>query len=51
MAAFDERAAAMTEYLQFNVGKDNRQDIEYSGYIKAIKDLLQITVEDVKETE
>lgn len=51
MEAFDYRSRAMTEYLQDNVGINSRQDIEYSGYIKAVKDLLLITLEDVKETD
>lgn len=40
----------MTEYLQYEVGKDTRQDIEYSGYIKAVKDLLLLSLSDVKES-
>jgi len=40
----------MTEYLQMEVGKDTRKDVEYSGYIKAVKDLLQVTLDEIKET-
>lgn len=39
----------MTEYLQNEVGRDTRQDIEYSGYIKAVKDLLQVSLDEVAE--
>lgn len=49
MQAFDSRAKAMTEYLQEEVGKNTRQDVEYCGYIKAVKDLLQISLDDIKE--
>lgn len=40
----------MTEYLQYEVGKDTRTDIEYSGYIKAVKDLLLVKLDDIKES-
>jgi hypothetical protein len=50
MTSFDLRAKAMTEYLQMEVGKDTRRDIEYSGYIKAVMDLLLITLDDIKES-
>ena len=50
MAAFDWRSRQMTEYLQDNVGVDNRKDIEFSGYIKAVKDLLLIQLDDIEET-
>lgn len=49
MQEFDRRAAAMSEYLQEEVGKDPRTDVQYSGYIKAVKDLLLIDLDEIKE--
>jgi hypothetical protein len=38
--------------LQTEAGKDPLQDKEFVGYIKAVRDLLLVDVEDVvKETE
>ena len=50
MQMFDWRSQQMTEYLQESVGIDTRRDVEYSGYIKAVKDLLLIKLDDVEET-
>lgn len=50
MHEFDNRAQAMTEYLQTSVGIDTRQDVEYCGYIKAVKDMLLMTLDEIKET-
>jgi hypothetical protein len=51
MIKFDQRAVGLTDYLQTEVGKDNRTDILYAGYIAAVKDFLQVDFEEVKETE
>lgn len=41
----------MVEYLTTEVAKDPRNDLIYSGYIQAVKDLLLVSLDDVKETE
>ena len=46
---FRERAEQITEHLQDNAGKDPGQDREYSGYLKAAKDLLLVSLDDIKE--
>lgn len=41
----------MTEHLQSEAGLNSLQDREYTGYIKAVKDMLLTQVEDItKET-
>lgn len=40
----------MTDYLQRQAGLDTRQDAFYSGYITAVKDLLNVTLDVVKES-
>lgn len=39
----------MVEYLVNECGKDPRQDAEYSGYVKAIRDFRHVTLDEIKE--
>lgn len=41
----------MVDYLSTEVAKEPRTDLIYSGYIQAVKDLLLVSMDDVKETE
>lgn len=54
MGMFDERAAHLTEQLQVGAGNNPRMDAFNSGYICAVKDLLQaewVDVETPKEVQ
>lgn len=41
----------MTEQLQNEAGTNPLQDREYVGYIKAVKDILLVSLDEFKETE
>jgi hypothetical protein len=51
MRSFDRQGANLTEQLQHHAGENPIEDARRSGYIKAVKDLLQITLDETKETE
>jgi hypothetical protein len=40
----------MTEYLQNYAGIDSGKDREFSGAIKALQDVLNISLDEVKES-
>jgi hypothetical protein len=40
----------MTEYLQDCAGDDPKKDKEYSSYIRAAKDILNISLDEIEET-
>lgn len=50
MKALDGRGAILTEQLQNEAGINPRQDAFNAGYIAAIKDLLNIQLDDIKES-
>ena len=50
MKALDSRGAILTEQLQNEAGINPRQDAFNAGYIAAIKDLLNIQLDDIKES-
>lgn len=47
MESLKLRIEALTEVLQAEAGKDSLQDRYYAGYIAGLKDLLNISVEEV----
>lgn len=50
MRALDGRGIILTEQLQNEAGLNPRQDAFNAGYIAAIKDMLSIQLEDIKES-
>jgi hypothetical protein len=50
MTALDERGVTVTEQLQATAGINSRDDAFHAGYIAAIKDFLQINLEEIKES-
>lgn len=49
MRLITERVLVMTESLVENAGKDVREDAFYSGYISAMKDIINADLSDIKE--
>lgn len=47
MESLKLRIEALTEVLQAEAGKDSLQDRYHVGYIAGLKDLLNISVEEV----
>ena len=47
MQGLKARLDVLTDILQNEAGKDNLQDRFHSGYIAAVKDMLNISVEDL----
>jgi hypothetical protein len=47
---FKQRLDILTEHLQENAGTDSGADREKVGYIKAVKDLLYMDLETIKES-
>lgn len=45
----EQRVAAITEILQDEAGKQPLQDRFHSGYIQAVKDILRVELDEVKE--
>ena len=50
MQSLDARGVVLTERLQHEAGKDQREDGFICGYIAAIKDFLQVDLEEIKES-
>lgn len=50
MSLLDKQGAILTEQLQNEAGQDPRRDAFRSGYITAIKDILRIDLEEIKES-
>lgn len=47
MARLSRLEAHMTEYLVMECGKEPRQDAEYSGYVKCIRDVRNLEIGDL----
>lgn len=47
MSGLQLRLEALSEILQNEAGKDSLQDRFHAGYIAAVKDMLNISVEDL----
>lgn len=50
MGLLDQQGTMLTEQLQNEAGRDPRRDAFCSGYITAIKDILRIQLDDIKES-
>lgn len=50
MSALDERGMLLTEQLQETAGINSRDDAYKAGYIAAVKDFLQVSTEEIKES-
>ncbi len=49
MKALNERATAITEYLQESAGLDSLSDRYKAGYLAAVRDVVHTSVEEISE--